>query len=112
MWDKAARTTLFGKWGVRQRGTIARWWIAGISSALKLSMPNGSSVSQSEVPPRPDLPLRIDELKRQLGENEAQRTEVTGHINQLSIQLHRWQLRLQTLSGRKEELERELGALK
>ena len=40
-------------------------------------------------------------------ENESQRTEITSYINQLSIQLHRWQLRLQTLNERKKELEEE-----
>src|SRR6059058_2177605 len=48
------------------------------------------------------------DLQRQLKENESQRTEITGYINQLSIQLHRWQLRLQTLNERKTELEEEL----
>ena len=52
------------------------------------------------------------EIQRKLTENESQRTEVTGYINQLSIQLHRWKLRLQTLSERKQQLEKELGALK
>ncbi len=48
------------------------------------------------------------DIQRRLKENESQRTEVTGYINQLSIQLHRWQLRLQTLNERKKELEEEL----
>jgi len=43
-----------------------------------------------------------------LKENESQRTEITSYINQLSIQLHRWKLRLQTLNERKTELEEEL----
>ncbi len=51
---------------------------------------------------------RVAELRRQLKENESQRTEITGYINQLSIQLHRWQLRLQTLNQRKTELDDEL----
>jgi cell shape-determining protein MreC len=51
---------------------------------------------------------RVNELRRQLKENESQRTEVTGYINQLSIQLHRWQLRLQTLEERRKQLEDEL----
>lgn len=55
--------------------------------------------------------LRISDLQRQLKENESQRTEITGYINQLSIQLHRWQLRLQTLKERQEKLEAELTAL-
>jgi hypothetical protein len=51
---------------------------------------------------------RVTELRRQLKENESQRTEVTGYINQLSIQLHRWQLRLQTLEERRKQLENDL----
>src|SRR5512133_1505603 len=50
----------------------------------------------------------LTDLQRRLKENESQRTEVTGYINQLSIQLHRWKLRLQTLNERKTELEEEL----
>jgi len=51
---------------------------------------------------------KVAELRRQLKENESQRTEVTGYINQLSIQLHRWQLRLQTLDERRKQLENDL----
>jgi len=50
-----------------------------------------------------------DEIRGKLKENESQRAEVTGYINQLTIQLHRWQLRLQTLSERKAQLEKDLG---
>ena len=53
---------------------------------------------------------RVAELRRQLKENESQRTEVTGYINQLSIQLHRWQLRLQTLEERRKQLENDFHA--
>jgi len=49
-----------------------------------------------------------EELRGKLKENESQRAEVTGYINQLTIQLHRWQLRLQTLDERKAQLEKEL----
>lgn len=52
------------------------------------------------------------DLERKLKENESQRTEVTSYINQLSIQVHRWKLRLQTLNERKAELETELVTLK
>jgi hypothetical protein len=55
--------------------------------------------------------LRFQHIQRCLAENESQRTEVTGYINQLSIQLHRWQLRLQTLDERKADLEKELAAI-
>jgi transcription elongation factor Elf1 len=54
---------------------------------------------------------RISDLQHQLKENESQRTEITGYINQLSIQLHRWQLRLQTLNERQKKLEAELAAI-
>jgi len=50
-----------------------------------------------------------EEIRGKLTENESQRAEVTGYINQLTIQLHRWQLRLQTLNDRKAQLEKELG---
>ena len=52
--------------------------------------------------------LKVSDLQRQLKENESQRTEVTGYINQLSIQLHRWQLRMKTLKERQEKLEAEI----
>lgn len=48
------------------------------------------------------------DLQRQVKENESQRTEITSYINQLSIQLHRWQLRLQTLNERRQDLDKEL----
>jgi transcription elongation factor Elf1 len=50
----------------------------------------------------------LADVQRRLKENESQRTEITSYINQLSIQLHRWQLRLQTLNERQKELEGEL----
>ena len=53
-------------------------------------------------------PQELTDLQRKLKENESQRTEVTSYINQLSIQVHRWKLRLQTLNERKTELEEEL----
>src|SRR5213082_3237148 len=64
--------------------------------------------------PTPDGPSAnalayADEIRGKLTENESQRAEVTGSINQLTIQLHRWQLRLQTLNDRRAQLERDLG---
>jgi hypothetical protein len=69
---------------------------------------------QQTLVPQPEEPnanaqAYSEELRGKLKENESQRAEVTGHINQLTIQLHRWQLRLQTLDERKAELEKELG---
>ena len=51
---------------------------------------------------------KLAELRRHLKENESQRTEVNGYINQLSIQLHRWQIRIQTLDERNKELTAEI----
>jgi transcription elongation factor Elf1 len=55
--------------------------------------------------------LKISELQHQLKENESQRTEITSYINQHSIQLHRWQLRLKSLNERQQKLEAELGSV-
>lgn len=54
---------------------------------------------------------RISELQGQLKENESQRTEIASYINQHSIQLHRWQLRLKDLNEREKKLKAELGTL-
>src|SRR4051812_36175810 len=56
--------------------------------------------------------VRISDLQHQLKENESQRTEITSYINQLSIQLHRWQLRLQSLNERQQKLEADLAAVR
>jgi hypothetical protein len=58
------------------------------------------------------MAAKISDLQNQLKENESQRTEITGYINQLSIQLHRWQLRLKSLNERQQKLEAELAAAK
>jgi hypothetical protein len=69
---------------------------------------------QLTLVPKPEEPsvtglAYAEELRGKLQENESQRAEITGYINQLTIQLHRWQLRLQTLNERKAQLEQELG---
>jgi predicted Zn finger-like uncharacterized protein len=55
---------------------------------------------------------RISDIQHQLKENESQRTEITSYINQLSIQLHRWQLRLTSLNERQQKLDTELATLR
>ena len=55
--------------------------------------------------------LKISDLQHQLTENESQRTEITGYINQLSIQLHRWQLRLKTLKERQQKLQTQVAVI-
>ena len=68
--------------------------------------------SAAGTSPRPPLsPERRLELQHRLKENESQLTEIKGYINQLSIQLHRWQLRLQDLEKRNKELIEELGGV-
>ena len=61
--------------------------------------------------PAAENAAKIADLQNQLKENESQRTEITGYINQLSIQLHRWQLRLKSLNERQQKLEADLAAL-
>ena len=69
-----------------------------------------TTVPKMSVETAAENAARISDLQHQLKENESQRTEITGYINQLSIQLHRWQLRLQTLNERQQKLESELAA--
>ncbi len=90
--------------------TATRSHSCGTSGALFIFVPNGRAAAQSEIPATPGTQPGPDEIRRHLAENEAQRKEVTGYINQLSIQLHRWQLRLQKLDERKAQLEAELSA--
>ena len=70
-----------------------------------------TAVPKPSEPAAGDL-ARLQGIQRRLTENESQRTEVTGYLNQLSIQLHRWQLRLQTLNERRQQLEKDLASLK
>jgi chromosome segregation ATPase len=69
------------------------------------------TVPQLGIEAASDRATQVSLLQHQLRENEAQRTEVTSYINQLNIQLHRWQLRLQTLNERQQKLEAELAAI-
>jgi hypothetical protein len=70
---------------------------------------SAKKVSDQAESVNPEQPA---DLEHCLKENESQRTEITGYINQLNIQLHRWQLRLQTLNERKQQLEAELASRK
>src|SRR4051794_23115918 len=69
-----------------------------------------TTVPNKTIEAAADNAIKVSEIQHQLKENESQRTEITGYINQLSIQLHRWQLRLQSLNERKQKLEAELAA--
>jgi transcription elongation factor Elf1 len=84
------------------------------AAAAGATLPCQNCGQPTVVPlPRPEAPVprdaaKISDLQHQLKENESQRTEITGYINQLSIQLHRWQLRLKSLNERQQKLEAEL----
>jgi DNA-directed RNA polymerase subunit RPC12/RpoP len=58
-----------------------------------------------------ELKRRQTELQRALRETQAQLTEVKGHIHHATIQLHRYQLRLEVIQERQTELKSELDAL-
>ena len=81
-------------------GMTLRCQSCGKPTIVPHSPPANSAIGQ----PAPVAAERVAELQRHLKENESQRTEINGYINQLSIQLHRWQLRLQTLDERNKEL--------
>ena len=72
---------------------------------------NSNTVPRSNLSAAAADAVRITELRHQLKENESQRTEITSYINQHSIQLHRWQLRLKDLNERQSKLQGELSSL-
>ena len=57
------------------------------------------------------LARRFDELKHQLKENRSQDTEMRGHVNRATMELHRLQLRLKKLQERHGDIQAELTAL-
>jgi ribosomal protein L37AE/L43A len=82
------------------------------AAGLSLTCQKCGKLTAVPTPTEPDAGAmaHADEVRGKLKENDSQRAEVTGYINQLTIQLHRWQLRLQTLNERKAQLEKELGS--
>ena len=77
-----------------------------------IRVPRSRSAKKVSDQAEPDNLEQPADFEHCLKENESQRTEVTGYINQLNIQLHRWQLRLQTLNERRQQLEAELASRK
>ena len=75
------------------------------------TVPHSSVTSFAKQAPAQTSATKLADLQRHLKENESQRTEINGYINQLSIQLHRWQLRLQTLNERNKQLVDEMADL-
>ena len=60
---------------------------------------------------REQLERRFNELKSQLKENRSQDTEMRGHVNRATIELHRLQLRLKKLQDRQGDIDAEITAL-
>src|SRR3984957_2814101 len=58
-----------------------------------------------------DLNWRQNELQRALRESQTQLTEIKGHIHHATIQLHRYQLKMEVIQERQSELKVELEAL-
>src|SRR4030088_3036130 len=89
-------------------------WFVGDAEAAGVTLDVQKCANPTRVPPSSAAAAELaksSDLQRQLKENESQRTEITSYINQLSIQLHRWQLRLQTLKERQEKLRTDLEAI-
>ena len=61
--------------------------------------------------PREQLEKRFNELKHQLKENRSQDTEMRGHVNRATIDLHRLQLKLKKLQDRQGDIDAEINAL-
>ena len=72
------------------------------------TVPHPSAAERPENLKSGSIAERLAELRRHLTENESQRTEINGYINQLNIQLHRWQIRIQVLDERNKELTDEV----
>jgi hypothetical protein len=58
-----------------------------------------------------DMDQRQEELQRALRESQTQFNEIKGHIHHATIQLHRYQLKLEVIQERQSELKTELDAL-
>jgi hypothetical protein len=58
-----------------------------------------------------DLNRRQSELQQALRESQMQLMEIKGHIHHATIQLHRYQLKLEVMQERQSELKAELDAI-
>jgi hypothetical protein len=98
---------------------------AAIVVPLYRDRKNRSASEEPDVAPRPEeiaaafdfsghtreqVAGRIEDLKLQLQENEAQRVETRGHVNRTTLQLHRYQLQMDKLVKRQRAIESELKA--
>ena len=92
-------------------GTAAGMTLQCQQCGKPANVPVLRTVNAATQSPLPSASAKMAELQHHLKENESQRTEINGYINQLSIQLHRWQLRLQTLNERNKQLSDEMRGL-
>ena len=60
---------------------------------------------------RDELERRFNELKHPLKENRSQATEMRGHVNRATMELHRLQLKLKKLQERHLDIGAEIHAL-
>ena len=92
-------------------GTAAGMTLQCQQCGKPANVPVSSTANAATEPSLSSASAKLAELQHHLKENESQRTEINGYINQLSIQLHRWQLRLQTLNERNKQLTDEMTGL-
>ena len=92
-------------------GTAAGMTLQCQQCGKPANIPVLRTVNAATQSPLPSASAKMAELQHHLKENESQRTEINGYINQLNIQLHRWQLRLQTLNERNKQLSDEMTGL-
>ena len=92
----------------------------GSSPRLEASSQAAETVETSPLParhfdfankPREELDRRFNELKHQLKENRSQDTEMRGHVNKATMELHRLQLKLKKLGERHVDIGAEIHAL-
>ncbi len=58
-----------------------------------------------------ELAERLETVEHKLKENASQRTELQGHINRTTIEMHRLTLKMQKAQRRQRDLEAERSAL-
>jgi transcription elongation factor Elf1 len=92
-------------------GTAAGMTLQCQQCGKPANVPVSTTINAATQSPLPSASAKLAEMQHHLKENESQRTEINGHINQLNIQLHRWQLRLQTLNERNKQLTDEMTGL-
>jgi hypothetical protein len=84
---------------------------AKLATAVRAARTASPRQFQFEGQSPEELRQRRAELQRGIRESQAQATEIKGHIHHATIQLHRYQLRLEVIQERQAELKAELDAM-